>query len=159
ELDAVLAEAESLLIHAVSEAAQHSGPGRWRRRLRFWKAARDITFREVSGSGSTNVVPFPGTMRSGASSPRCLDGSTAARPVPIGWSLRLFLLVVLAVLPMVAIQVWHEHDLRNERAQVIRERVVYRVQQLSAEIGELREGARQLLLAIAQLDAIKLRQP
>jgi hypothetical protein len=33
------------------------------------------------------------------------------------------------------------------------------VQQLAADIGELREGARQLLLAIAQLEAVKLRQP
>jgi hypothetical protein len=59
---------------------------------------------------------------------------------------------------MIAIQAWHERDLRNERGGVIRERVVYRVQQLAAEIGELREGARQLLLAIGQLEAVKLRQ-
>jgi len=33
------------------------------------------------------------------------------------------------------------------------------VHQFAAEIGELREGARQLLLAIAQLEAVKFRQP
>jgi hypothetical protein len=60
---------------------------------------------------------------------------------------------------MIAIQAWHERQLRNEREEVIRERVVYRVQQLAADVGELREGARQLLLAIAQLEAVKLRQP
>ena len=79
--------------------------------------------------------------------------------VPIGWIFRLLLLVSMAVFPMIAIQAWHERDLRNEREGVIRQRVVYRVQQLAVEIGELREGARQLLLAIAQLEAVKLRQP
>ena len=83
---------------------------------------------------------------------RSRNGST-------GWTVRLLLLVVLVVLPMIAIQAWHELQLRNEREDAIRERVVYRVQQLAADIGELREGARQLLLAIAQLEAVKLRQP
>src|SRR6516162_3499949 len=81
------------------------------------------------------------------------------RSVSNGWTVRLLLLAFLAILPMIAIQAWHERELRNERGGVIRERVVYRVQQLAADIGELREGARQLLLAIAQLEAVKLRQP
>jgi len=72
---------------------------------------------------------------------------------------RLLLLVLLTVLPMTALQAWRERELRDERGDVIRERVVYRVHQLATEIGELREGARQLLLAIAQLEAVKLRQP
>jgi hypothetical protein len=72
---------------------------------------------------------------------------------------RLLLLVVLAILPMIAIQAWHERELHDERGEVVRERVVNRVHQLAAEIGELREGARQLLLAIAQLEPVKLRQP
>jgi len=65
----------------------------------------------------------------------------------------------MAVLPMIAIQVWQERDLRNEREGVVRQRVVHKVQQLAAEIRELREGARQLLLAIAQLEPVKLHQP
>jgi hypothetical protein len=69
------------------------------------------------------------------------------------------LLVVVAVFPMLSIQGWHEHDLRNEREGVIRQQVVHGVKQLAAEIGELREGARLMLLAIAQLEAVKLRQP
>jgi hypothetical protein len=81
------------------------------------------------------------------------------RSVSNGWTVRLLLLAFLAILPMIAIQAWHERELRNERGEVIRERVVYRVQQLAADIGELREGARQLLLAIAQLEAVKLRRP
>ena len=85
--------------------------------------------------------------------------SIPARGVHIGWTVRLLLLVVVAVLPMLAIQGWHEHDLRNEREGVIRQQVVHGVKQLAAEIGEVREGARLMLLAIAQLEAVKLRQP
>ena len=164
ELETVLTEAESLLIGAVSEAAQRPGrPTRHRR-------------------GATSVIPFPGAMISGASPCLRLDESGAtrtstarfprlnpertetARPfqsrsVSIGRTARLLLLVLLTVLPMIALQAWHERELRDERGDVIRERVVYRVHQLATEIGELREGARQLLLAIAQLEAVKLRQP
>ena len=81
------------------------------------------------------------------------------RNMGIGWTVRFLLLVVMAVLPMIAIQVWHERDLRNEREEVVQQRVVHKVQQLAAEIRELREGARQLLLAIAQLEVVKLHQP
>jgi hypothetical protein len=81
------------------------------------------------------------------------------RAMRTGWTSRFLLLVVMAVLPMIAIQVWHERDLRHEREGVVRHRVVQKVQQLAAEVRELREGARQLLLAIGQLEAVKLRQP
>ena len=193
ELEFVLAEAESLLIDAVSEAAQGPGrPARPRRLLRFWKAARDTPSRHVSWSPSTRVIPFPGTMISKAASCFEFDRSTAlrtgknpdkdrpayvrylnpggaeaetrrprspGRSAPVGGTFRLFLLVALALVPMIAIQAWHERDLRDERGGIIRERVIYRTQQLAAEIGGLREGARQLLLAIGQLEAVKLRQP
>jgi hypothetical protein len=48
--------------------------------------------------------------------------------------------------------------LRSERRAAIRESVVHRVRDLAADIAELREGARQLLLAIAQLEAVRSRQ-
>jgi hypothetical protein len=184
ELETVLTEAESLLIGAVSEAAQRpGGPTRHRRWLRFWKGAHDTPSGHVSWSDATSVIPFPGSMISRTSPCLSFDESAApktstarfprlnpgrtetARPwfrsrsVSNGRTARLLLLVLLAVLPMIALQAWHERELRNERGDVIRERVVYRVHQLAAEIGELREGARQLLLAIAQLEAVKLRQP
>jgi hypothetical protein len=184
ELETALAEAESLLIGAVSEAAQRpEGATRQRRRLRFWKAVHDRPSSHVSKSESTSVVPFPGLTPSRASSFN-LDENAMPRaglqlrdPDPIGgqartggpsfqrgnigigWTSRFLLLVVMAVLPMIAIQVWQERDLRTEREEVVRQRVVHKVQQLAAEIRELREGARQLLLAIAQLEAVKLHQP
>jgi hypothetical protein len=49
--------------------------------------------------------------------------------------------------------------LRSDRQAALHESVVHRVWQLAADIGELREGARQLLLAISQMEAVRLRQP
>jgi hypothetical protein len=71
ELETVLAEAESLLIAAVSEVAQRpGGPARQRHALRFWKPAHDTPSGHVSWSGLTSVIPFPGAMSSEASSSR-----------------------------------------------------------------------------------------
>jgi len=177
ELETVLAEAESLLTSAVSEAAHRTdAPTRERRGLRFWKATPDTPSHRVSWSGSTSVIPFPRVSVSEAASasnrptqplpmnPACSQTGTrrswfSGERVSNSATFWLLLLVALAALPTIAIQVWHERDLREERAGVIREEVVYRVQRLAAEIGELREGARQLLLAIGQLEAVKLRQP
>jgi len=64
ELETVLAEAEALLIGAVSEAAQRpDGSTRQRRGLRFWRAVHDSPSNHVSRSESTSVVPFPGSRR------------------------------------------------------------------------------------------------
>ncbi len=185
ELETALAEAESLLIGAVSEAAQRpDGATRQRRGLRFWRAVHDRPSSHVSTSESTSVVPFPGLTTSRAPSSLNLDEtarpragiqlrdldpigvkartggpSFQRRDMGIGWTSRFLLLVVMAVLPMIAIQVWQERGLRTEREEVVRQRVVHKVQQLAAEIRELREGARQLLLAIAQMEAVKQHQP
>ena len=183
ELETVLAEAESLLVAVVSGAVQRPGEpiSQQRRSLRFWKTAHDGPSGEVLGRGSS-VVSFPGTIISKTrllftpvnprtNQPPLPDLNAASmetetrrsakiyRGVHIGWPARVILLVVMAIFPMLAIQAWHEHDLRNEREGVVRQRVVYGAAQLATEIGELREGARQLLLAIAQLEAVKLRQP
>jgi len=185
ELETVLAEAESLLISAVSEAARHpDGSTGQRRGLWSWKAAHDTPSNHGSRSEATSIIPFPGLTKSKASCFSGLDESAPPRTgIPprdlnpmrvktrteypsyqqpnlrIGWTSRLLLVVVIAVLPILAIQVWHECGLRNEREGVVRDRVVHKVQQLAAEVRELREGARQLLLAIAQLEAVKLHQP
>jgi two-component system, sensor histidine kinase and response regulator len=81
------------------------------------------------------------------------------RRIRIGLTGRLFLLVILAVVPALVIQAWNEYDLRIAREDEIRHRVVQITKQFGEEIGEIREGARQLLLALAQLDPVKFQQP
>jgi hypothetical protein len=178
----VLAEAESLLIGAVSEAAQHpANPARQRRRLRFWRETPDAPSRDISRSESTAIIPFPGlrfaestVLRTGttdgsnrpAQRPHQSSAGTSAEIKPlqprdrrIGRAPRLSLLAGLTILPVLISQAWLELDLRSDRQAAIRESVVHRVRQLAADIGELREGARQLLLAISQMEAVRLRQP
>src|SRR5215468_9134257 len=81
------------------------------------------------------------------------------RTVRIGLTGRLLLLVILAVVPALVIQAWNEYDQRIAREADIRQHVVEITKQFGEEIGVLREGARQLLLALAQLDPVKSRQP
>src|ERR1700757_3907560 len=73
-------------------------------------------------------------------------------------TVRLCILVVIAVLPAIFIQTYNEYDLRRSREDDIRQRVIQITRQFGEEIGELREGARQLLLALAQLSPVKLRE-
>ena len=75
-----------------------------------------------------------------------------ARPrVPqISLTLRLFILVLIAVFPAIAIMGYNEYELRKARETDIRQQVVQITKQFGEEIGELREGARQLLLALSQ---------
>ncbi|MBV8888853.1 MAG: response regulator [Alphaproteobacteria bacterium] len=68
---------------------------------------------------------------------------------------RLLLLVLIAVLPAIGIQAYNEYDLRKSREDDIRQRVVQITKQFGEEMGELREGARQLLLALGELPAVK----
>jgi hypothetical protein len=67
-------------------------------------------------------------------------------------------LVLFAVVPALVIQVWNEYDLRLAREAGIRQRVVQTTKQFGEEIGELREGARQLLTALTQLNTVKTQQ-
>jgi signal transduction histidine kinase len=70
---------------------------------------------------------------------------------------RLLILVVIAVLPAILIQAYNEYDLRKAREDDIRQRVIQITKQFGEEIGELREGARQLLLALTELSAVRDR--
>jgi signal transduction histidine kinase len=56
------------------------------------------------------------------------------------------------------IQAYNEYELRKARETDIRQQVVQITKQFGEEIGELREGARQLLLALSQLTPVKLRE-
>ncbi len=78
--------------------------------------------------------------------------------VRIGLTGRLLVLVIFAVVPALLIQAWNEYDLRIAREADIRKQVVQTTKQFGEEIGELREGARQLLLALAQLNTVKSHQ-
>ncbi len=71
-----------------------------------------------------------------------------------GLTTRLVLLTVIAVLPALAIQAYNEYDLRRARENDMRERVVQITRQFGEEMGELREGARQLLAALSRLPRI-----
>ena len=86
-------------------------------------------------------------------------GIVVPRIVRIGLTGRLFLLVILVVVPALVIQAWNEYDQRIAREDDIRQHVIEITSQFGEEIGVLREGARQLLLALAQLDPVKFHQP
>ena len=71
---------------------------------------------------------------------------------------RMFLLVLIAVLPAIGIQAYNEYDLRAARTEEIRQQVIQTTRQFGEEMGELREGARQLVVALGQLPAVKRQQ-
>ncbi len=76
----------------------------------------------------------------------------------ISLTVRLIILVLIAIFPAVVIQAYNEYELRKAREADIRQQVVQITKQFGEEIGELREGARQLLLALAQLTPVKSRE-
>jgi signal transduction histidine kinase len=76
----------------------------------------------------------------------------------INLTLRLIILVLIAVLPAIVIQAYNEYTLRKAREADIRQQVIQITKQFGEEIGELREGARQLLLALAQLAPVRLQE-
>jgi hypothetical protein len=73
----------------------------------------------------------------------------------IGLTGRMFLLVVIAVLPALAIQAVNEYTLRSSREDDIRERVIQITKQFGEEMKEVREGASQLLIALGELDEVQ----
>ena len=89
----------------------------------------------------------------------CIDKSVTANfRLPFAsLTFRLLILVVIAVLPAILIQAYNEYDLRKAREDDIRQRVIQITKQFGEEIGELREGARQLLLALTELSAVRDR--
>ena len=66
--------------------------------------------------------------------------------------------MLIAVFPAIVIQAYNEYELRKAREADIRQQVVQITKQFGEEIGELREGARQLLLALSQLTPVRLRE-
>src|SRR5262249_30299777 len=78
-------------------------------------------------SGINQPAQFP-DMNPGSAEAKTGRRWFPRRGVHFGWTLRILLLVVMAVLPMIAIQAWHERDLRTEREEVIEHRVVHKAQ-------------------------------
>src|SRR5258707_10334395 len=68
---------------------------------------------------------------------------------------RMFLLVLIAVLPALAIQAVNEYTLRRAGEDDIRQRVIQITKQFGEEIKEQREGASQLLIAMGEIDALQ----
>jgi signal transduction histidine kinase len=85
-------------------------------------------------------------------------GSRMPRMPYVSLTARLFILVLIAVFPALLIQAYNEYELRKAREADIRQQVVQITKQFGEEIGELREGARQLLLALSQLTPVKERE-
>src|SRR5713226_8077213 len=77
------------------------------------------------------------------------------RWVQLGLTGRMFLLVVIAVLPALAIQAVNEYTLKRAGEDDIRQRVVQITKQFGEEIKEQREGASQLLVALGEIDALQ----
>src|SRR6516164_11212504 len=75
----------------------------------------------------------------------------------INLTARLIILVLIAVCPAIVIQAYNEYELRKAREADIRQQVIQITTQFGEEMGELREGARQFLLALAQLTPVRLR--
>ena len=81
----------------------------------------------------------------------------APRLPRVSLALRLCILVLIAITPAIVILGYNEYELHKAREADIRHQVIQITKQFGEEIGELREGARQLLLALAQLPAVRAR--
>ena len=73
----------------------------------------------------------------------------------IGLTGRLIILTLIAVFPALGIEAFNQYDLRQAREADTRQRAVQITMQFGAEMGELREGARQLLVALSQLPMLR----
>jgi signal transduction histidine kinase/DNA-binding response OmpR family regulator len=68
---------------------------------------------------------------------------------------RVIVLTIMAVMPALGIQTYNEYQLRRSREADIRHRAVQITKQFGEEMGELREGAQQLLIALAHQPSIQ----
>src|SRR5205814_2249360 len=81
--------------------------------------------------------------------------SLMRRWMQLGLTGRMFLLVVIAVLPALVIQAVNEYALRTSREDEIRQRVIQITKQFGEEIQAIRAGASQLLIALGELDEVQ----
>ena len=68
---------------------------------------------------------------------------------------RLFLLVVVALLPALAIQAYNELDLRRSREAEVRELALRQAELAASELSQILEGVHSLLTAVAEVPAVR----
>ncbi len=70
---------------------------------------------------------------------------------------RLFLLVAIALLPVIAIQTYNEFDLRRARRDEVQSQALSMAKLAAAEQQQIVQGIRQILIALSELPAVKAR--
>lgn len=85
---------------------------------------------------------------------QCLKRWVALNRWSVSLTTKMFVLVLIAVMPALAIQSFNELDLRRSREDDIRNKTVQITKQFGAEMGEIKEGARQFLQVISQLPPV-----
>jgi signal transduction histidine kinase/ActR/RegA family two-component response regulator len=68
---------------------------------------------------------------------------------------RLFLLVLIALLPALAIQAYNEFDLRRTRQAEVDEMALRQAQLASSELNQIFEGIHNLLIAVAEVPSVR----
>jgi signal transduction histidine kinase len=68
---------------------------------------------------------------------------------------RLFLLVLIALLPALAIQAYNEFDLRRTRQAEVDEMALRQAQLASSELNQIFEGIHNLLIAVAEVPVVR----
>lgn len=70
---------------------------------------------------------------------------------------RLFILLAVALVPAVAIQAFHEYDLRRGRQAEVQDQAFTLAKLAAAEQQQTVEGIRQVLIALSEVPAIKAK--
>src|SRR5436309_16016484 len=97
--------------------------------------------------------------RPGKGGPEAVKANEAGRSLmrrwmQLGLTGRMFLLVVIAVLPALVIQAVNEYALRTSCEDKIRQRVIQITKQFGEQIKAIRAGALPLLIALGELDEV-----
>ncbi len=87
------------------------------------------------------------------------DSWIALRTWSFSLTTKMMALVLIAVMPALAIQGYNEYDLRKSREDDIRNKTIQITRQFGAEMGAIREGARQYLQVVGQLPPIRRLDP
>lgn len=77
----------------------------------------------------------------------------------MGLRIRLFLLVVIAVLPALVIQIATQVDLRRARESELHDEALRQASTTASDLSEVFDGSRQLLVALSRLPAVQAMAP